>query len=47
MKISYLNGMFNFGFEVRGIQKKTIVNKSKKRRKIRRKYDKIFTIYTC
>ena len=52
MKNAYLNDMFTFRIYLYVIQKnlkkqlKCIVNKPKKRRKIRRKYVKRFTIYT-
>jgi hypothetical protein len=48
MKNSYLNGMFNFRVYLcdKKTKKKYIVNKSKKKRKIRKQYVKRFTIYT-
>ena len=51
MKNSYLNSVLTFRVYLRMIQKKKqkqkcIVNKPKKRRKIRRKYVKRFTTYT-
>jgi len=52
MKNAYLNDVFTFRIYLCVIQKKIkkqlkcIVNKPKKRRKIRRKYVKRFTIYT-